>query len=225
LGSASLLAFGVFLVAGPLDIIDLKLGETRALTLDLALSLAFFVQHSVMVRPWFGKRLERILSPRLHGVVYTVASSILLIALVGLWQESTRLVADVPPPARWVMRGLVPAAGVTFLWAVRSLGKFDSFGLIAAKSGTGDAAEPQMPLTVRGAYRWVRHPMYLVVLMMIWSYPNLTADRLLFNVSWTGWVVVATFLEERDLAANFGDAYGEYRNRVPMLVPWRMPRH
>ena len=84
LGSASLLFFWVFLVLGPLDVIDLKLGNRGALTLDLALSLAFFVQHSVMVRPWFGKRMERIVSPRLHGAVYAVASSLLLFALVGL---------------------------------------------------------------------------------------------------------------------------------------------
>ena len=34
-------------------------------------------------------------------------------------------------------------------------------------------------MVVRGPYRWVRHPLYLTTLLMIWSYPDLTADRLL----------------------------------------------
>ena len=58
---------------------------------------------------------------------------------------------------------------------------------------------------------------------MIWSYPDLTADRLLFDALWTTWIVVGTLLEERDLVASFGDAYREYQRKVPMLVPYRVP--
>ena len=54
---------------------------------------------------------------------------------------------------------------------------------------------------------------------MIWASPDVTADRLLFNVLWSIWMVVATRLEERDLAADFGEAYREYQRSVPMLVP------
>jgi protein-S-isoprenylcysteine O-methyltransferase Ste14 len=76
---------------------------------------------------------------------------------------------------------------------------------------------------MRGAYRWVRHPLYFFSLVMIWSFPDLTADRILFNVSWTAWIVVGTYLEERDLAREFGDAYRDYQRRVPMWVPRGAP--
>jgi len=79
-----------------------------------------------------------------------------------------------------------------------------------------------MPFTVRGPYRWVRHPLYLFTLMMIWSYPGLTADRLLFNILWSGWVIIGSVLEERDLAAEFGQPYRDYQRTVPMLVPYRL---
>ena len=65
--------------------------------------------------------------------------------------------------------------------------------------------------------------MYFVVLLMIWSYPVLTADRLLFNVLWTLWIVLGAVLEERDLVADFGDDYREYQRTVPMLVPVKAP--
>jgi hypothetical protein len=34
---------------------------------------------------------------------------------------------------------------------------------------------------------------------MIWSSPDISADRLLFNLLWTVWIFVGTLLEEMDL--------------------------
>jgi protein-S-isoprenylcysteine O-methyltransferase Ste14 len=47
---------------------------------------------------------------------------------------------------------------------------------------------------------------------------DLTADRLLFNVLWTAWMIIGTVLEERGLLASFGDAYRDYQTEVPMLI-------
>ena len=57
------------------------------------------------------------------------------------------------------------------------------------------------------------------MIVLFWSCPSLTADRLLFNILWTIWVVIGTILEERDLVDDFGDAYRDYQATVPMLVP------
>ena len=80
-----------------------------------------------------------------------------------------------------------------------------------------------MPLAIRGPYRWVRHPLYSLFVVMLWTFPDLTADRLLFNVLFTAWIVLGSVLEERDLAREFGDPYRTYQSQVPMLVPWRRP--
>ena len=58
------------------------------------------------------------------------------------------------------------------------------------------------------------------MILMIWSYPDVTSDRLLFNVLWTVWIVIGSCFEEIDLIAEFGDAYLEYQKRVPMLIPF-----
>jgi len=79
-----------------------------------------------------------------------------------------------------------------------------------------------MPFTLRGPYRWVRHPLYLFSLVFFWSFPDLTADRLLFNVLWTAWVFLGTVLEERDLVELFGQTYREYQRDVPMILPLRI---
>ena len=117
---------------------------------------------------------------------------------------------------------LVAFAG--FLWGVRSLGAFDALGIEPVLARVGNKPAQAMPLAVRGAYRWVRHPLYTSSLLLIWSQPDLTYDRILFNVTWTLWVIVGAWLEERDLVANFGDSYLAYQRNVPMLIPWRIPR-
>jgi protein-S-isoprenylcysteine O-methyltransferase Ste14 len=43
-------------------------------------------------------------------------------------------------------------------------------------------------------------------------------DRLLFNLLWTVWMVIGSYLEKIDLVAEFGDAYQEYQEKVPMLI-------
>ncbi|HEX7503629.1 MAG TPA: isoprenylcysteine carboxylmethyltransferase family protein, partial [Syntrophales bacterium] len=76
---------------------------------------------------------------------------------------------------------------------------------------------------LRGPYRWVRHPLYFFTLVLIWSVPDVSIDRLLFNVLWTLWIVLGACLEEKDLIVEFGETYRRYRKNVPMLFPWRFP--
>lgn len=211
----------MFLVWGPFGWIDLGLGLRGALAVDGALCLGFFLQHSVMIRASFKRRMSGAIPQRYHGAVYAIASGVVLILLVVLWQEPRGTFFSLNGVPRLALRALIPAAVVVFVWGVRSLGAFDAFGLSPLR-GANESRDPvEMPLTIRGAYRMVRHPLYLSMLMVVWAYPVFSYDRLLFNITWTAWVVFATRLEERDLVAAFGDPYREYQSRVPMLLPWR----
>ncbi|MFC1834923.1 methyltransferase family protein [Thermodesulfobacteriota bacterium] len=105
------------------------------------------------------------------------------------------------------------------MWGLWSLGKFDAFGLDPIRNPVRGPTADSGRLMVRGPYRRVRHPLYTFCLLMIWSYPDLTADRLVFNILWTAWIVVGTVLEERDLVEFFGEEYRKYQNQGPMLIP------
>lgn len=223
IGGASLLIFMVFLWAGSLDLVNLGLGETPALLLDACLCLAFFVQHSGMVRRSFRQRLAQYLPARYDGAVYGIASGIVLLALVVFWQESAHTLAAAQGVVRWLPRAVYFLTIVGLVWGSRAVGSFEPFGLTPILHYLRNIdPPPPLPFRVRGPYRWVRHPLYLFCLLIIWSCPDLTADRLLFNVLWTAWIVVGTVLEERDLVADFGEAYRDYQRRVPMLIPWRI---
>ena len=216
--------FVVFLYAGPLRLVELQLGSRGDLAVDAGLSLLFFVQHSWMVRRSFRERLARLIPTHYLDAVYTIASGMALLGVVLLWQESRQLVGQFSNGLWWATRMIFVLGLGVGIWGALSLKTFDSLGLRPIRYRFRVKPPRPTALAVQGAYRWVRHPLYLAVLLMIWSYPALTADRLLFNVLWTLWIVIGTVLEERDLRSEFGDEYRDYQRKVPMLLPTRFPR-
>ncbi len=222
-GWVSLLAFLALLVFGPLGLLDLGLGRIGLLWLDAGLSFLFFIQHSVMIRSSFRTRASQLVHEDYFGALYTVASGIALLAVAVFWQESDVTIISAHGVTRWLLRAVPLACVAGFVWGVRSLKFFDPFGIRTITNRLRGKEPRSMPLVAAGPYRWVRHPLYLFIILMIWSYPDLTADRLVFNVLWTAWIVVASVLEERDLVAEFGDSYRKYQRAVPMLVPYRVP--
>lgn len=220
LGPGSLLCFFGFLLVGPLHLIDLGLSERGLLAFNALMSLVFFAQHSGMVRTRYRRWLGRRVREPYHAALYSILSGLILIGLVLLWQESGVVVARLEGLTRWAPRVLCLLAIAGFVWTTQSLGKFDGFGRLQLfYLLRGKEPPPPLPLSIQGPYRWVRHPMYFFCLMAIWSSPDLTADRLLLNVMWTIWLVMGSVLEERDLFAEYGEGYAEYRRKVPMLFP------
>lgn len=220
-GGAGVLLFGAFVVAGPFPFFHIDVSVTNRLLLDGFLSMLFFVQHSGMVRRSFRSWLAAMVPPHYHGAVYAIASGAVLTLVVLAWQASPTVLVVIPEGVQWLFGvcSLLAIAG-TF-WGMWALGAFDSFGLSPIRARLGGQQSQSNSLIILGPYLWVRHPLYSFMLVLIWSSPHLSADRLLFNVLWTSWIVLGSYLEERDLVAAFGDPYRQYQKTVPILVPWR----
>ncbi len=229
-GALSLLSlglFGLFLLIGGYDLIRLQWREPYRLGLNAFLSMAFFAQHSLMASRAF-RRWQRDRCPRWgFQVVYAFVSSFALLLVLALWQGPLPLVWSVPVPWRWAVRGLFVLGLAWFAWGALAMTGRDPLGWRKlAGLPAADPAGPD-PLLRSGPYAWVRHPQYLAALLMIWSHPDLTSDRILFTILWSGWVAAAAKREEGDLIARYGQAYRDYQRAVPMLLPrpWRRTNH
>jgi protein-S-isoprenylcysteine O-methyltransferase Ste14 len=217
--------FVIFLFLGSFTIIDLGLSAGNALLTDAFLSITFFLQHSIMVRRSFKKWLGKFIPDIYHSAFYGLTSAIALLIVLVFWQESPTLITRFDGVIFWLIRALFFLCLAGFFWGVKSLGSFDALGVnplmlyISKRQG-----KPQQ-IIAKGPYQWSRHPLYLFLIVLIWACPVLTIDRLIFNIMWTFWIVIGTYLEDRDLHREFGSQYLEYSSRVPMLIPSRIPRN
>ena len=97
-----------------------------------------------------------------------------------------------------------------------------------AVSGRGTLApvDPPKDLVVRGFYRYVRNPMYVGVLLILFSEAWLFSSRMLLLYAIGSFVTVHSFVllyEEPYLRRKFGDAYVSYCQRVHRWLPGKPP--
>ncbi len=222
-GLGSLIMFSLFLFLGSFTLIDLGLDRSKDLAADALLSLLFFLQHSIMVRQLVRKRLTRIIPDTFYSAFYALTSGMALLVVMLLWQKTPTPLFTAEGASYWLLRMLFFLCIAGFFWGNRSLGSFDPLGVKVISRHMRGKISVQMPLKVQGAYQWVRHPLYFFSLIMLWSCPIITADRLLFNLMWTTWIITGTVLEERDLVREFGQQYREYQKMVPMIIPYKIP--
>ncbi len=120
---------------------------------------------------------------------------------------------DVPTPLRWV--GAIAALGIVpplLGWAQRSLGRNVTTTVVIRENHE---------LVTDGPYRFVRHPLYTLGLLLYGSLALLSGSWFL------GAILVAAFgvlllrlpKEEAMLVERFGDRYRDYMQSTPRFLP------
>ncbi len=151
---------------------------------------------------------------------YVLFASLVLALLLWQWRSIPAVVWDVSwTPARLVVWALFWLGWGIVLASTFMISHFELFGLrqVFALWRAQPTAETGFQATL--LYRVVRHPLMLGFIIAFWAAPTMTAGHLLFAAATTGYILIALQLEERDLMALLGTQYGEYRRRVPMLIP------
>ena len=203
---------------------DAQPAAWRAVAVDTTLVAPFAVHHSVMARTRAKHWLMRHLPAPLERATFVWVASLLLVLLCAAWQDLPGQLYRVTGAWAWVLRGVQLAGLAAVAGATRALHAFDLAGIrqvqAARRPGSGRPPEetPGERLEIGGAYRLVRHPVYLGWNLLLFAEPAMTVDRLLFATLALVYLVAAIPLEERSLRAEFGPAYDEYRARVR----WRM---
>ncbi|MDJ0895907.1 MAG: methyltransferase [Alphaproteobacteria bacterium] len=99
------------------------------------------------------------------------------------------------------------------------LGRLAGTAQLAAGSAGQDLRVDE-PLRTDGLHRYMRHPLYSAGFLLLWG--RVTGEATLATALWLSlYLLIGTWLEERRLLQAYGDAYADYRARVPAFLPWR----
>lgn len=180
--------------------------------------LGFAVSHSVLAGADLRRGMGRLVG-RAHRLVYNALALLALLAVLatGHWLAGSALPFMMPLVLYWVMNAAVIAGLVLGGVALRSyhLGAF--IGTVQLR-GTDDTAAA---LSVSGLHRWMRHPLYSAVLLIVWGMARSELD--VATACWvTLYLIIGSRIEEQRLIARYGDAYRRYRSTTPAFLPrWR----
>ncbi|MGB7219375.1 MAG: isoprenylcysteine carboxylmethyltransferase family protein [Vicinamibacterales bacterium] len=122
--------------------------------------------------------------------------------------------SSVPLPMwlRWVGPGVVLSSWILLFWALRGLGPNLTDTVVTRRAHT---------LVTSGPYRFVRHPFYDSVALLLLGIALTAANWFLLL---TGGLVFALLtirsrVEEANLLARFGEPYRAYRSRTGRFLP------
>ena len=194
-----------------------RVGTATAVLVDLALLLLFAAQHSVMARRPVKAWLRTWVPAPLERTAYVLATDVCLALLFLLWQPFGGPVWQLDGVAAVVLWSLCAAGWGLALASTFAVDHLELTGL--RQAGWGRPTRPVTELQVAGLHAFVRHPLMTGLLVAFWATPRMGAAHLLFAAAATGYVLLGTRFEERDLRRTFGTAYDDYAARVPALVP------
>ena len=197
-----------------------ELATGPAFALDLALLVAFGLQHSIMARPTWKARWLRVVGPALERPTYMLATGLVLLPALWLWQPMPTVVWAFEHPVAIGAAYAVAVSAWTYLFVASfAIDHFELFGLRQVWSFFVGRPMAPVQFRERWMYRFDRHPIMSGALLGMWVTPTMTLGHLVFAIGFSLYIVVGVFFEERSMLAQWGARYEDYCDRVGTIVP------
>jgi len=191
-----------------------------AIVFDIALFSVFALHHSIFARIPVRSSVRHIVPAKLERSVYVWVASLMLIGVCYGWRAVPGVLWQVSRPWSWS----IVAVQLVGVWlTLRSAAVIDGLELAGVRQVSTPNAQLPTPKSEAfefktiGPYGWVRHPIYLGWILIVFSVGTMTMTRLVFAAVSSLYLVIAIPFEERTLRAS-ASAYNDYISRVR----WRL---
>ena len=200
---------------------------------DTTLFSAFALHHSIFARIPVRARVRRIVPEQLERSAYVWVASLMLIGVCYSWRAVPGVLWQVSRPWSWA----IVAVQLVGIWltlrstavidglelaGVRQVSTPNAPGLPQRLSGVAPIPTPKIEAVefkTTGPYGWVRHPIYLGWILVVFCVGTMTMTRLVFAAVSSVYLLIAIPLEERTLRTQ-SPSYDDYMRRVPWkLIP------
>ncbi len=196
---------------------------------------AYGALHSLLSLPQAKAGAQKLLGPRWGRGAYRLFFNLQALATLGaligfVLSRPARVVYAAPKWARPLVWATQAGAVLIALWGIKEL-RFRRFSGIEGVSDvlsdkpTEDIAAPEtqapdggdgLPFD-RGPFRYSRHAVEWIILVVLWATPTLKTNWLGLNLAATIYMVLGVLQEEKRLEAKGGDAFRAYQKRVGLV--------
>lgn len=185
---------------------------------------AYCALHSFLISITVTTFLSRMMKQyyAFYRLLYVAVSFVLLVPLIRYTSGMEGPETIVTPPLLSILRTVLTWGALgTFAWAF--LFDYDPLSFFGIRQiqrfGKSIAGPASAGIKKNGLLGIIRHPMYFTLLVYLWC-QTFTVSDVVVNIVLSVYIVIGTYLEERKLVLEFGDAYIQYQKEVPMLVPF-----
>ena len=200
-------------------------GGFDTLLFDTVLFIIYALIHSLTARDFFKKLTSALFGEKYNRSVYIIISGITLSLLLYNWNTISGHI--------WFISGIwyyifYLLWGICLVGTAYSSKAFDFMEFVGIKGLICEIQGRKCPppdFSLKGFYGYMRHPMYLFIIGLLWFDPQMSYGRLLFALLTTIYLLVGVPLEEKNLEDELGEEYILYKKNVPRwiprLKPWR----
>jgi methanethiol S-methyltransferase len=194
---------------------DASLNDPHWWWIDLLLVAQFGLLHSLLLRPGVRNRLESWIPSPVYGCCYTIVTCSSLLLLVLAWRVCPLVLVRLEGFANTAVRTAYVLSWVGLLYSLSLTGYGYQTGWTPFWGWLRHGQPPRRRFEVKGAYHWLRHPVYLSFLGQVWFTPLMTVDRLLLTLLLTAYIFLGSYFKDRRLQYYLGDTYRDYQAQVP----------
>jgi protein-S-isoprenylcysteine O-methyltransferase Ste14 len=198
-------------------------GGSVAMVYNAVLLISWSTLHSLLARERIRAVIARITGPESVRAVYVIFSGVTLVFVLCLWQPLSGTLWAAQGAGYWILTAMFLACIGGAYYAGQFFDGSEFIGIRVFLRKLQDKPPKEQRFSAEGPYAHCRHPMYLFFLASLWVGPTMTYGRLEFAAIGTLYVIIGTFLEERNLSEELGADYERYRANVPMWVPRLSP--
>lgn len=184
--------------------------------INALLVLQFGFSHSFLLHPTTRRRLEKsVIFGPLYGCFFTLATCVSLLTLIFSWRDCPIVLYRLQGWAELAMNSVYVLSWGALLYTLGLTGYGFQTGWTPFWGWFSQGQPPRRRFEVPGAYRWLRHPVYLAFLSQIWLTSQMTVDRLMMSLLFTVYIFLGSHLKDRRLEYFLGETYRDYSARVP----------